>query len=126
MIVETYLDEEAVRRVQPGASGIFMSESLAGPVLSVRVAQIDADATRVLPSGLLSAQAGGHVLTRQNKGELIPELGVYRVLLEVETPIGELAGQTWRGRLSIRGAPESLAGRYARQALAIVTRESGF
>ena len=128
IVVETYLDEEVVRRVEAGAPGIFFSESLAGPVLSVRVVQIDADATRVLPSGVLSAQAGGHVLTRQNKdkGELVPELGVYRVLLEVETPIGELAGQTWRGRLSIRGAPESLAGRYARQAWAILTRESGF
>jgi len=126
MIVETYLDEESVKRVAPGQTALFRTDGLAGPALSLRVARIDADATRVLPSGMLAAPAGGHVLIRESRGERVPELAVYRVVLEVESPGEALAGQSWRGRVVLHAEPESIAGRYLRQAASVLARELGF
>ncbi len=125
MLVETYLDEESVRRVQAGDGGIFMTDGRDGPVLRLRLLQVDADATRVLPNGMLSAAAGGHILTRDRQGQRIPEHAIYRAVLEVESSPGVLAGQSWRGRVVIRGRMQSLASPYVRQMLSVLVRESG-
>jgi len=124
-VVETYLDEEAVKRVTTGDGGIFISDAGEGPVLRLKVANVDADATRVLPNGMLAAQAGGHVLTRERNGQLIPEHAVYRVTLAVDSPLGELAGQSWRGKVVVRASWEVPLWRYLRNALAVVLREAG-
>lgn len=124
--VETYLDEEAVKHIQPGNSARFVSDGGDGTVLRLRVSHVDMDTTRVLDDARLAAQTGGHVLVRERHGQLIPEQGLYRVNLAVDTPIGALAGQSWRGTLVIHGESESLAGRYVRNALSVLLRESGF
>ena len=124
--VETYLDEEAVKRIEPGNGARFISDGGEGTVLHLRVSHVDMDTTRVLDDGRLAAQTGGHVMVRERHGQLIPEQGLYRVTLAVETPIETLAGQSWRGTLVIHGANESLAGRYLRNALSVLLRESGF
>jgi putative peptide zinc metalloprotease protein len=124
-VVETYLDEEAVKRVAAGDGGIFISDAGEGPVLRLKVANVDADATRVLPNGMLAAQAGGHVLTRERNGQLIPEHAVYRVTLAVDSPLGELAGQSWRGKVVVRASWEVPLWRYLRNALAVLLREAG-
>jgi putative peptide zinc metalloprotease protein len=126
LLVETYLDEEAVKRVKPGDEGIFMIDSLVGPVLRLRVLSVDADATRVLPNGLLTAQAGGHVLTREKGGQFIPERSVYRVALEVRSHLDELVDRSWRGQVVIRASWEAPAWRYLRSALSVLMREVGF
>jgi putative peptide zinc metalloprotease protein len=126
MLVETYLDENAVRQVRVGDAGLFIIDGGEGPALQLRLVQVDADATRVLPSGLLSAAAGGHVLTRASQGQHVPEAAVYRVVLEVTSDPGPLAGQSWRGRLVIRSQPRALGSQYLRQAMGVLLRETGF
>lgn len=125
-LVETWLDEEAVKRVAPGDQGLFITDGRDGPALRLRVLHVDADATRVLGSGLLAAHTGGHILTREKNGQLIPEQAVYRVALAVESPLGELAAQSWRGRVSLHARWEAPAGRYLRNALAVLVREAGW
>ncbi|MES2534760.1 MAG: HlyD family efflux transporter periplasmic adaptor subunit [Pseudomonadota bacterium] len=126
LIVETYLDEEAVKRVHVGDDAIFIADGREGPVLQLKVSNVDADATRVLLNGMLAAQAGGHVLTRERKGQLVPEYGIYRVTLTVESPVGELASQSWRGRVVVRGSWEAPILRYVHNVVAVVVREAGF
>lgn len=125
-VVETYLDEEAVKRIRPGDAGIFMLDSGVGPVLPLKVLSVDADATRALPNGMLAVQTGGHVLAREKGGQFFPERSVYRVVLAVEAPLGELDDRSWRGRVSIRGSWEAPAGRYLRNGMAVLLREAGF
>ncbi len=125
MLVETYLDEQAVKRVRPGDGGLFLTDGGEGPALRLTLRHVDADASRQLAHGMLAAQAGGDVLTRDRKGLRVPEQAVYRVVLEVVTPPGELAGRAWRGRVVIRAQGEPLAGRYLRQALTVLVREAG-
>jgi len=126
MVVETYLDEASIRHIKIGDTGVFMTDGLEGPTVQVRLAHVDADATRVLPNGLLSAAAGGHILTRFSEGQHVPEAAVYRVVLELQSEAGNLSGQSWRGRLVIRSQARALAPQYLRQAIGVILRETGF
>ncbi|MDP1930520.1 MAG: HlyD family efflux transporter periplasmic adaptor subunit [Gammaproteobacteria bacterium] len=133
LLVETYLDEEAVKRVAIGDSAIFIADGLEGGVLSLTVRNIDADATRVLPNGILSAQAGGHILTRARQGEHVPGGSFFRVVLQAEKSTsvlhepyaGQFPSQAWRGQVIIRADAQAPATRYLRNFMAVLVRESG-
>jgi putative peptide zinc metalloprotease protein len=125
-LVETYLDEESVKRIRVGDGGIFMADGRDGPTLPLTVTRIDADATRVLPNNMLSAQFGGHILTRERAHKITPEQAVYRVTLAVDGPAGTLAGQAWRGQVVIRGSWQAPAWPYLRHGFAVLLRETGF
>lgn len=125
MQVETYLSEDSVKRIRVGDEGIFHIDSRTGPVLKVQVASIDADASRLLPDGMLTAQAGGHILIRDSQRGKVPELAMYRVMLDVEAIPEGFEEQIWRGRVVIRGAAEAPAARYLRNIIAVLVRESG-
>lgn len=125
-LVETYLDEEQVKRISVGDRGAFITDAGEGPLLRLRVTNVDADATRALPNGMLAVQAGGHILTRQRGDQLVPEHGVYRVSLAVESPLDHLKGQSWRGQVVLHARWEAPAWRYLRSALAVLVREASF
>ena len=97
-----------------------------GIAVLVTVTHIDADASHVLGNRMLAAPVGGHILVRDKKGQRIPEQAVYRVSLAVDSPPGSLAGQSWRGQVSIRARWEAPALRYLRHLLAVLAREAGF
>ena len=126
MVVETYVDEEAVRRIKTGDHATFVTEGLEGPRLALRVEQVDADASRHLTLAMLSSQAGGHISSREKNGQLIPEQAVYRVLLNVESDPGSLKDRVWRGQLVIHCQSQTIAERYLRHALMVLAREAGF
>ena len=124
-VVETYLDEEEVKRVKAGDSGRFSIDGGAGPSMKLKVVSVDADATRVLPNAMLAANQGGHILVREKNNQVIPEQAVFRVTLAVEGEPAALSTQAWRGNVSINGAWQVPGWRYLRNALAIIVRESG-
>ncbi len=125
-VVETYLDEAAVKRIRVGDHGLFMIDAGTGPALELRVANIDADASRVLNTPMLAASAGGRVITRDRNGRSIPEQSVYRVILDVRSPSPDLSDRSWRGRVAIRADWEAPAWRYIHTAVAVLVREFGF
>ena len=125
-LVETWLDEDAVARIRPGTSALFLLESQPERALPLRVLAVDRDATRALPRPELAVQAGGHLLTRQLAGRLVPERAVYRVTLEPESVPADLRGHAWRGRLTLHADWESPGWRYLRQAAAVLVREAAF
>lgn len=125
-LVETWLDEEQIKRVQLGDSATFISDGKEGPMLRLRVTNIDADASRTLDNGMLTVQAGGSILARQRKDSLVPEHAVYRVTLAVESELKALQQQSWRGEVVIHAGWESPASRYLRNLLAVLVREASF
>ena len=126
-LVETWLDEESVQRVQAGDGALFLSDGPRRHALHLTVASVDRDASRVLARPELAAQFGGHVLTREKSGQLIPERAIYRVLFTVpDQAIGDWGQLSWRGEVSVRGRWEAPAWRYLRQATAVLIRELGF
>jgi len=126
MVVETYFDEDDVKRVRAGDQGIFITDGREGPVLPVRISKIDQDATRMLAQGFLASVAGGHIAVRESGGQLFPEHAIFRVVLEVEGDPGELARQSWRGTVVVRGEAQPMAWRYFKNVAAVLWRETGF
>jgi putative peptide zinc metalloprotease protein len=124
--IETYLDEEALRHIKVGDGARFYTDGMEGPFLPLTVVTVDRDATRVLTNGMLAAQFGGSVITREKQGQLIPERAVYRVTLATSDDPGKLAGHSWRGTVVIRGAWEAPGLSFLRAALALLWREAGF
>jgi putative peptide zinc metalloprotease protein len=124
--VETYLDDNAMRRVQIGDSARFYTDGLEGPFLSMTVAAVNRDSTRVLTDAMLAAPFGGSVMVRERHGQLFPDRGLYRVTLTVTGDPARLAGQSWRGTVVIHAAWEAPALKYIRTALALIWREAGF
>jgi putative peptide zinc metalloprotease protein len=125
-VVETYLDEDAVRRVKAGDGGQFFAEGLGGGPLALTVTAVDPDATRLLPNGMLATAFGGSVLTREKDRQLVPERAVYRVALEADGGPDGLDGHSWRGHVVIRGSWEAPGLAFLRSALALLWREAGF
>jgi putative peptide zinc metalloprotease protein len=128
-LVETWLDEDAAQRVAPGDAAVFVTDGGQSTVLHLQVSAIDSDTARVLPRPELAAHLGGHVLTREKNGQLVPERAIYRVTLLVEPkaiPLAALANQSWRGNLTVHARWEAPAWPYLRQVMAVLVREVGF
>jgi putative peptide zinc metalloprotease protein len=124
--VETWLDEDDVGRVHIGNSAKFMTESAAGQILNLTVTAIDRDAARVLPRRELASALGGHVLTREKNGQLIPERAVYRVSMDVDLMPSSMQQQSWRGQVIVHSDSQIPISRYARQVISVLMREMGF
>lgn len=123
---ETWLDESAAQRVKPGDTAVWVNDHVAGKLIKMKVLSVDEDASRVLPRPELSAQAGGHVLTREKNQQLWAENAVYRITLAPEVLPTELQGRTWRGDLMIHVAWQVPAWPYIKHALSILIREIAF
>lgn len=124
--VETWLDEDDVQRVQVGQKAFFTTDSGTGERLELTVSAIDRDAARLLPRHELAGALGGHILTREKNGQLVPERAIYRVVLDVEEMPQSLRSHAWRGQLTVHAQWSSPTARYTRQVLAVLVREFGF
>ena len=124
--VVAYTEEADRGRLQAGATGLFYPEGGDFPTVPVRVLSIDPSGTRQLTLAELASRYGGTIAVREDEQHrLVPEQGVYRLLLQTENttfapPI------TVRGRLALNTPPESLSGRLLRSAAAILIRESSW
>lgn len=125
-VVVAYAEEADLGRLQPGAKGYFYPDGGDVPVLSVQVQSIDRTGARQLTLTELASRYGGAIAVREDdQHRLIPEQGVYRILLQSENTSYPLP-ITVRGRLALDTPPESLAGRLVRSAVAILIRESSW
>ncbi len=126
-LIETWLDEHDVQRVAAGDSALFITDGPVAHTIRLKVKSIDRDASRVLPRPELAAHLGGHVLTREKAGQLVPERSIYRISFEVPAgAIDDWARLSWRGQVTIHASWEAPAWRYLRQAAAVLIRELGF
>jgi len=122
-VVETWLDEDQIKRVRPGDTAMFVPEGGVAQVIKLRVSSIERDASRTVSRRELATVAGGHIVTREKTGQLIPEQAIYRVTLDTDSAGGELAQ---RGHITIHGRWESPLAGYLRHAMAVGVRELGF
>ncbi|MDO9023112.1 site-2 protease family protein [Zwartia sp.] len=125
-VVDTYVEESDLSRLEVGNWARFFPESAGLPTLSLVVTQIDRDATRVLNDPALAATAGGQILVRQKNQTLIPERSVFRVRLIVEGDPGKISTGHLRGSVVMLGWPRSIFGEFLRGAATTLVREMGF
>jgi putative peptide zinc metalloprotease protein len=121
-----YAEEADLGRLQRGATGYFYPDGGDWATLPVCIMAIDHIGTRQLALTELASLYGGGVAVREDKDHhLIPEQGIYRLLLSAGQPTAALP-ITVRGRLAITTPPESLIGRLLRSAAAVLIRESSW
>lgn len=126
-LIETWVDEDMVRQIRIGDDALFVVAGAPLRGLALKVSAIDRDTARSLPRPEMALQSGGHLLAREKGGQLLPEHGAYHVVLDLTEPMpAALAGQSWRGQLSVAGRWEAPLARYSRQAAAVLVRELGF
>jgi putative peptide zinc metalloprotease protein len=126
VVVQTYLDEEAIKRISVGDTAIFVADGRDSKVLSLQVQHIDADASRELPDGILAAQNGGHIHARPQNGKLVPEQAIYRVRLVPEQGQEVDLTRVLRGDVVIRGNWQSPVWPFVRNIAAVLVREFSF
>lgn len=122
--IEAWVDEHDRKRLSIGDRASFYAAPLSRPVRA-HIVDIDEDATRELPDGMMSAPFGGPILVRQQRGRWIPELAMYRVVLSLDQHYVLPTGQVLRGSLSMSADWESIAGRYLKSTVSTLLRELG-
>jgi putative peptide zinc metalloprotease protein len=120
--IETWVDEHERKRLSVGDVATFYATPLSRPVRA-QVIDIDGDATRELPDGMLAAPYGGPILVRQQQSRWLPERAMYRVILSPDQKRVLPVEQVLRGELSISADWESIAGRYLKSAISTLLRE---
>lgn len=124
--LEAYVRESDLRRVTPGARGTFYPEDVGRAAFAVWVEAMDAAGTRALAEPWMGSMHGGEIAVRQSSdGVYVPEIPVYRLLLE-PAQAAPAPAMILRGVVRLESAPESLAARLWRRAAGILIRESGF
>lgn len=120
-VVEAYVTEADLPRISQGASARFVLP--AGNELVLRVQGIAHGSTRALePPELASVQGGPIAVRRDQKGVMVPELAVYRVLLAVDGGVPVVRREV--GYVAIKAPAESMARTLYRRALALLRREA--
>lgn len=125
-IVDTYVDELDLRRMDLGYWGWFVPEAAGLPDVRLQVVSIDRNAISVLPDAALATTSGGQVTVRVQGNKLYPERTLYRVRLKAVSLHEKLSTGHLRGRVVILGWPKSLMGDLVGHALATLIREAGF
>ena len=125
-IVDTYIEESDLSRIQTGSRGRFIAETPGLGAMMLQVISIDQDASRTLPDAALAASSGGQILVRQQNNMLIPERSIFRVRLHVTSETGKIATGYLRGAVVIYGWPQSIIGNFLRSGFGTLIRELGF
>ncbi|MFV3074365.1 HlyD family efflux transporter periplasmic adaptor subunit [Niveispirillum fermenti] len=125
-VVEAYVGERDLKRLEVGAEAHFIAEAGDRARLSLRLDTIaTAATTRLAPvAELASLQGGGIAALPDPQRGPVPEQAVYRVLLTV-TGNG-VPAMVLRGQVHIDAQRQSIAGRLLTGAIAVLRRESGF
>ena len=124
--VVAFAEEADVNRVKAGSSARFYAEGGDITPFDLDVLSVDKTGTRQLNVLELASTNGGAVAVRpDDEKHLIPEQGIYRMVLHVKDHNLQLP-KTVRGRLSLDTPPESRISRMLRLATAVVIRESGW
>lgn len=123
--VRGYVSEADLARIEPGALGRFVPESVQRPALPVELATIAVGAAAEIQAPeLASTHAGPIAVSETNERRLVPVSGQYLVTMNVDSPARSPELQA-RGTAIIVGRPESVLARVWRQTLKVLMREAG-
>lgn len=121
-VVEAFVSEADLDRVQPGAAARFIQVD--GDTLSLKVAEVAHASTRALEVIELASTHEGPISVRRGpQNTLVPEHALYRVLLVGEQPLGTTTSRTV-GTVVIDAPPRSIADIIYRRAVALLLREA--
>ncbi len=124
-----FVEEADLPKLAIGGSGKFYPEGGDLSPIRAAISYIDKVGTRELRLEELASRYGGEIAVRpdphhEQQERLIPEQGIYRIVMQTEEEVKH--GSTLRGRLTLSTKAESIAGRLARLSLVALVKESGW
>ncbi|NGZ05233.1 MAG: HlyD family efflux transporter periplasmic adaptor subunit [Magnetococcales bacterium] len=122
LVVEAYVQEDDLTRLQTGSHGRFVPEVSEHPTIPVRLDTTQASTITELDDPLLVSVAGGPIPVRLQNRSLIPEGAWFRIRLAAES-IPDWSPARLRGTLHLKAQPRSLLERWSRSALLVLVRE---
>ncbi len=122
-IVDAYVGQRAVERIQVGASARFRCEN-SWFSIDATVIDIDLSRSKKLSHVMLDAHYGGPVATQAGDQHSTPASAIYRVRLELVEPLS--VHHETRGQATITGSRQSLLWEGLKRTAAVIIRESGF
>ena len=125
-IVEAYVEEADLKRLDVGNWGRFIPEGRGLNGVNLRILSIDTDASRVLTEGVLASTAGGEILVRQQDKKIVPERAIYRVKLQVLGHPELISTGYLRGRVTLLAWPKSILGDFLKGVFTTLMREVTF
>ena len=126
-VIEGYVPESDLGRIDLGAKATFFPDDPDIAPLRCRLIRVDSVAAKVLSRPSLATVHGGTIATRPlDDGSLAPEGAHFRVILDPEADISELPERSIRGLALISGRAQSLAERTWTTVMSVLIRESGF
>lgn len=126
-MAEGLVSEQDLTLIAPGQTGVFIADQGDISSLPVVVQGINMGAVYALPWPELGSDFAGVIATRKNDNDqLIPEEGLYRVIMSLATPPPEGLNRRVTGIVRIDGQARSPIWHSIKQGIAILRRESGF
>ncbi|MEQ1648373.1 MAG: HlyD family efflux transporter periplasmic adaptor subunit [Hyphomicrobiaceae bacterium] len=121
--VVTYIAEQDVHRLVPGALATFIQDDPLQPMLDGRVIEIAPAGARALEYVQLASVFGGSIPSdREPNGEVRPRSGCHLVRIAL---YGQPLKQAQRGIIRLVAERESIATAISRRILQVLIRESG-
>lgn len=130
-VIEAYVVETNVSRLEVGTTATFYADAEVWPRLEAKVTHIDPVALSRIDDLLITSSVGGSLLVRRNEqGEAKPLRSIYKITLRItsseDIPIDLLQAAMLRGTIVFDGKPESIFNSIWLRAAALFRRESGF
>ncbi len=124
-VIEAYVTEEDLHRLEVGANSIFIPDNPELPHLITSLISVNRTALRSLNKPYLASLYGGRIAVRLAEKALIPEQALYRVMLNTRNNLPPPAMEM-RGSVHISAPAESLATGLWHSVAIVLLRESGF
>lgn len=124
-LVEAYLEETEIDRVETGKIALFYRENRDSSPIYCQLSQIDPASSHQLKAPYLASVYGGEIPARLQDGELVSHKSLYRVVLDIPdlpTPPAQII----RGKAVIQGKPVIPLYQAWQRVLSVFIRESGF
>jgi len=125
--IEGYIEEEMLAVVKTGNQGIFYGENLDFPPLKGLISKIYPTSQKALTIPYLASIFDGQFpVTLSADNQLVSHTGLYKIIMTLQDASPIYPNRIVRGKLVLKGQPESMFNRMKKRVMAVIIRESGF
>lgn len=123
-MVEAYIPEDSIQRLNIGYYGKFFSETAGNDVLSLKIVSIDPNPIKILSDPIYGTASGGSVVTRNLNDKLVTDQPYHKITFVSEKPKKLLATQ--RGYIIVYAKPQSIMSFSIRHIMNLIRKEISF
>jgi len=122
LVIDVYLDEEALGRLRTGAEGQFIPNVVEFPSIPLRAGNMETIGLTELEEPLMASLYGGPIAVRMQHNVAVPEAALFRLRLNADMPPG-WPSMRLAGEVHLQAEPRSFLERLIRATLLVLVRE---